>query len=94
MVVTGVTVSFSKHSAKIVILRVVTVLEKEDLDEVISELNQRCKKQSKWFGKVEDCFIYQSNLYIVEEYFENGSLMDLVVSQADGGGQEEEARRI
>lgn len=78
MVAKLVIASFSKISAKIVILRVITVLEKEDLDEVISEINQRSKKQSKWFGKVEDCFVYQSNLYIVEEFFENGSLMDLV----------------
>lgn len=50
----------------------------EELEEVIGELKSITRNESDYFGKIFDCFIYSSNLYLVMEYFENGSLMDAV----------------
>jgi serine/threonine protein kinase len=61
-------------------VRIITVFEMEELEEIIGELMKITQKVSDYFGKVYDCFIYSCNLYLVMEYFENGSLMDAVIT--------------
>ena len=68
----------SKATGSIVIVKVMTIFDMEELEDIIAELMACCNKPSEYHGKVFDCFIFTSNLYLVLEYFENGSLMDLV----------------
>ena len=70
--------SLSKVSGNIVIIKVMTIFEHEELDEIITELKGSCNKSSEYLAIVHDCFIFAGNLYLVMDYFENGSLMDLV----------------
>ncbi len=70
--------SLSKSTGSIVIIKVMTIFEIEELDEIINEMKDFCNKTNDYHGKVYDSFIFSGNLYLVLEYFENGSLMDLV----------------
>lgn len=60
-------------------IRVVTVFDQEELEEMIGELRECCLQVGDHLGRVYDAFILSSNLYLVTEYFENGSLRDLVL---------------
>ena len=68
----------SKTTGDIVIIRVITVLEMDEIEDTLKEVRQAMNGLKDQHATVFDCFIYTGNLYIVLEYFENGSLMDLV----------------
>jgi serine/threonine protein kinase len=72
-------ISLRKTTGQNVAVRIITVFEMDELEEIIGELKKITQKESEYFGKVYDCFIYSCNLYLVMEYFENGSLMDAVI---------------
>lgn len=70
--------SLRKSTGETVVVRILTIFEMDELEEIITELKRIVPQESEYFGKVYDCFIYSINLYIVMEYFESGSLMDAV----------------
>lgn len=57
-----------------------TILEADLVSDVIKELQPQLNKEDKCLAKLYDVFSYKGNLFLVTEYFENGSLGDLVSS--------------
>ena len=59
-------------------MKVITIFDEQELEGVVKDIMGSSSKANHHHGRVLDCFIYNNNLYLVLEYFENGSLMDLV----------------
>jgi len=70
--------SLSRLSGEIVAMKIITIFDADELEGVVSDIKASGHKPAVLHGKVLDCFIYTNNLYLVLEFFENGSLADLV----------------
>lgn len=60
------------------LIRVLTVFELEEMEEILPEVKGMVNIKNECYGQIFDAFIYSGNLYMVVEYFPNGSLADLV----------------
>lgn len=62
------------------LIRVMTVFELSEMEEMLPEVRGMVNIKHESYGQIYDAFIYSGNLYLVVEYFPNGSLADLVTA--------------
>ena len=62
-----------------VAIKLVAIFDLQTLKKIQKELTEAIGGVSQWMAGLYDCFSYLGNLYVVTEYFENGSLLDIVL---------------
>jgi serine/threonine protein kinase len=70
--------SLCKSSGKLVSVKVLTVFEMDDMKDIMNELMKKINKTGEFEAQLYDVFCYNGNMFLVLEYFENGSIKDLV----------------
>lgn len=88
--INGLFISMERKTAKIVAVKVIDIFDEKILKEVnkeicneIKRINNEKKESGENMAEIYDSFIYDGRLFIILEYFEHGSLADLLVKNFD-----------
>jgi len=70
--------SLWKSKGEVIAIKIITVFDSDIISDIINELTANYIGADHPYGRLYDAFSYKGNLFLVQEYFENGSIGDLV----------------